>query len=263
MSVVSLLTDFGLKDNFVGAIKAVILRINPAASIVDICHEVKPYGLIEAAFLLKSSFRFFPPGTVHLAVVDPGVGSNRKKILVKTENYFFIGPDNGVLSLALREERPLRIIEITKEKYFLKPTSNTFHGRDIFAPVCGYLSKGENFQKFGKSAESFKALELPPVKVKSQELNGEIIYIDRFGNLVSNIDKDTFMRFIQDKRFKIFIKSKTIDKLSRSYSERADRRQPLALIDSFGFLEIAVNLGSARAFLGVDKGTKIKVTRRI
>ena len=258
MNLISLITDFGLKDNFVGVMKAVILKINPIAQIVDVCHEVKPQDILEAAFLLKNSFRYFPSGTVHLVVVDPQVGSKRKKIIAQTKNYFFVGPDNGALSLALKDERPVKIIGITQEKYFLKPVSDTFHGRDIFAPVSAYVSKGEDIRKFGRTIKSFKVLELPLVKVTKHELTGEIIYIDRFGNLVSNIDKDTFANFTKNKRFKICIKDKTIDKLSHSYSECAFRK-PLALIDSFNYLEIAINSGSARDYLGVYKGTKIKI----
>lgn len=262
MSIISLITDFGLKDNFVGVMKAVILGINPRAWIVDICHEIKPQGILEAAFLLRSSFKFFPSGTVHLVVIDPGVGSKRKKILVKTKNHFFIAPDNGVLSLALEDEPAINIIEITNDKYFLKPVSGTFHGRDIFAPVAAYVSKGEDIKKFGKSINSIKALELPQVKVDKQELIGEIIYIDKFGNLVSNIDKATLKNFIGNKKFKFHIKNKIINKLSQSYSEGFPQ-EPIALIDSFDYLEIAINSGSAKNYLGVDKGTKIKVIKII
>ena len=134
MGVISLITDFGLKDNFVGVMKAVILKINPQAQIVDICHEAKPHDILEAAFLLRSSFKYFPNGSVHLVVVDPGVGSERKKLLVKTKDYFFIAPDNGVLSLALKGQAPLKIIEITNKKYFLKPTSDTFQWQQYFYP---------------------------------------------------------------------------------------------------------------------------------
>ena len=260
MSVVSLITDFGLRDNFVGLIKAVILKINPKSQIVDICHDIKPQDISEAAFLLKNSFRYFPSGTVHLVVVDPGVGSKRKKLLVKTKNYFFLGPDNGVLSLALKDERPLKIIEITNEKYFLKPTSNTFHGRDIFAPVAAYLSKQEPINNFGPRIKSYHDLELPKIKMTSKILSGEIIYIDHFGNLVSNIDKDALYKFVKDKKFKISIKNKTIDKLSSSYCV-GSHFEPLALIDSFDFLEITINCGSARDYLRVAKGEKIKVIR--
>lgn len=260
MNVISLITDFGLKDNFVGVMKAVILKINPDARIVDICHEIEPQDILQAAFLLRSSFRFFTSGTVHLVVVDPTVGSKRKKILVKTKNYFFIAPDNGVLSLALKEERPLKIIEIASQNYFLKPLSDTFHGRDIFAPVAAYLSKIKDIYKFGEPINSFKELSLPAIKMTSKSLVGEIIYIDRFGNLVSNIDKETLNNFIENKKFKICIKDKIIDRLSCSYAE-VSALEPLALIDSFNYLEIAINGGSAGNYFKAKKGTKINVIR--
>lgn len=256
--IISLLTDFGLADNFVGAMKGVILKVNPRARIIDICHNIQPQSIIEAAFLLKGSFKFFPKRTVHLVVVDPGVGSGRRKILVKTKNYYFIAPDNGVLALALKEEPPLKIIELANDKYFLKPVSDTFQARDIFAPVAAYVSKGEDIYKFGRQIKAIKASELPKVKAKNNELAGEIIYIDRFGNLVSNIDKETLRNFIKNKKFKISIKDKTIDGLSRSYAEGL-KNKPLALIGSFNSLEIALNCGSARDYLRAGKGTKIKI----
>jgi len=256
MTVISLITDFGQKDNFVGVMKGVILSINPHAKIVDICHEVKPHDISEAAFLLKSSFKYFPKGSLHLVVVDPGVGSERKRLLVKTKDYFFVAPNNGVLSLALKGQPYLKAIEITNKKYFLKPTSDTFHGRDIFAPTAAYLSKGEDFSKFGKRIKSIKGLRLPQVKITSKSLIGEIIYIDRFGNLVSNIDKEMLDNFIKDKKFRIYIKDKTIEKLSHSYNE-GTYLKPLVLIDSFNYLEIALNRGSACNYLKAKKGTEV------
>lgn len=273
MNVISLITDFGQKDNFVGVIKGVILSINPRAKIVDICHEVKPHDILTGAFLLKNSFKYFPKGSLHLVVVDPGVGSERKKLLVKTRDYFFIAPDNGVLSPALKDEASLKIIEITNKRYFLKPVSNTFHGRDIFAPIAAYLSKGEDFSKFGKRIKSIKELRLPQVKITFKGIIGEIIYIDCFGNLVSNIDKEMLDNFIsatkhgrsanlfggKDKKFKISIKDKIIEKLFSSYAEGVYLK-PLALIDSFNYLEIALNRGSACDYLKAKKGTKVIVS---
>lgn len=259
MNLISLITDFGLSDNFVGVMKAAILKINPKARVVDICHQVRAQDIRQAAFLLSSSFRFFPRGTVHLAVVDPGVGSRRRKIIVRTKDYYFVAPDNGLLAFALKDEPPKKIIEITNEKYFLKPVSCTFHGRDIFAPVSAYLSKGESAGEFGRAVKSFRALELPAVKINSRELTGEIIYIDNFGNLVSNIDRSALESFIRNKRFSIRLKNNTLRRLSRAYMEGA-ALQPLALIGSFGCLEIAVNAGSARDYLKADKGDKIKVS---
>jgi S-adenosylmethionine hydrolase len=258
MNLISLVTDFGLKDNFAGVMKGVILKINPLARVVDICHEVKSQGVLEAAFLLRSSFKYFPAGTVHLAIVDPGVGSTRDIIAVKSKNYFFVAPDNGILSLALKEERPEKIVEITNDRYFLKPTSSTFHGRDIFAPVAAYLSKGEPINKFGRQIKALKKLALPRVKVDSGRLSAEVIYIDRFGNLISNIDRDTLNKFIQGKKFKINITDKSIGGISQSYAQ-AGNLEPLALIDSFGYLEIALNCGSAQDYFGVGIDEKINI----
>lgn len=260
MSVISLITDFGLKDNFVGVMKAVILKINPQVHIIDISHALEPQDIMEAALMLQSSYNYFPSGTVHLVVVDPGVGSRRKKLLVKTKNYFFVAPDNGVLSMTLKEDAPVKIIEITEQKYFLKPISRTFHGRDIFAPVCAYISKGKPLERFGRTIKSFKDLELPKVKTDTKGLTGEVIHIDHFGNLISNIPKDTLESFIKGKKVKIHIKGKTINKISGSYF-KAVRLRPLALIGSSNYLEIALNRGSAKNYFGVDRGTKIKVVR--
>jgi len=260
MNVISLITDFGLTDNFAGVIKAVILKINPDAQIVDICHEVRPQDITQAAFLLKASFKYFPFGTIHLVVVDPKVGSKRKRIVVKTRNYYFIAPDNGVLWPTLKDELPIEIIEIANDKYFLKPTSDTFHGRDIFAPIAAYISKGKDISEFGKRIRSIKELVLPRVKIIPKVLTGEIIYIDRFGNLISNIDKDILYNFIENRKFKISIKNKTIYRISNNYTE-VPNLKPLALIDSYNYLEIAINCGSACNYLHVHKGTKIKVKR--
>jgi len=258
MNIISLITDFGLTDNFVGAIKAAILKINPRAQIVDICHEVKPQDITQAAFLLRGAFRYFSPDSVHLAVVDPRVGSQRKKIIVRTKDYYFVAPDNGILGLALKDEPPIEVVDITNDKYFLKPASDTFHGRDIFAPVAAYISKGKNIREFGQRIKSIRELKLPEVRQAHGVLTGEVIYIDRFGNLISNIDKNMLYNFIGNKKIKIFIKNKTIDKLSRSYCA-VSQLKPVALIDSFDYLEIAINGGSAKDSLGVDKGAKISI----
>lgn len=260
MATIGLITDFGLTDSFAGVIKAVISRIDPAINIIDVCHQVKPQDVFQAAFLLEGSYKYFPSGSIHLVVVDPGVGSKRKKILVVTRNYFFIAPDNGVLDLALKKEKLKKIINITNQKYFLRPTSDTFHARDIFAPVAAYLSKGVKPESFGRPLDSYKPLEMPKPKLKTNNLLGEIIYIDRFGNLISNIDRDTLINFIKNRNFKICIKGKIIDKLSHSYSG-GHKLKPLALIDSFNYLEIAINSGSACDSLAVTRGTKIGVVK--
>jgi S-adenosylmethionine hydrolase len=261
MNTISLLTDFGSKDNFVGIMKAVILSINPRAQIVDISHHLKAHDILGGALLLKSSFRYFPSGTVHVIVVDPGVGTKRKKLLIKTKNYFFIGPDNGCLALALKEERIEKIIEITNRRYFLKPVSSTFHGRDIFAPVAAHISKGEKADCLGRRIKSFKKLDLPKVKRSTASLTGEIIYIDRFGNLTTNIDGEVLKDFIKNRRFKICVQDKQMNSLSHSYAQDSQTKWPLALINSFGYLEIAVGGASAQSCLGVNKGTEVLVVR--
>jgi hypothetical protein len=260
MNCISLLTDFGLDGNFVGVMKAVILKVNPRAQILDICHGVKPQDIFGAAFLLGSAYAYFPHGTVHLVVVDPGVGSKRKGIIVETRNYLFVAPDNGVLSFALQKEKPLKIVEINNFNYFLKPVCSSFHGRDIFAPVSAHLSCGRGVDNFGTRLNSYQKLGFPKIKVTTNTLTGEIIYLDRFGNLVSNIEKNDFFNFIKSDKFKIFIQNKTFDRLSDSYSEVRPLK-PLALFDSFNFLEIAVNSHSAEKLLNAKKGTAVKIAR--
>jgi len=260
MSIVSILTDFGQRDNFVGVMKAVILKINPKAKIVDLCHNINPQDIQEGAFILKNSFRYFPKGTVHLVVVDPGVGSSRKKVLVKTQDYYFVAPDNGVLSPALCKEVIQGIVEITEEKYFLKPVSDTFHGRDIFAPVAAYLSLGRDIYDFGKRIKGIKPLDLSEPKRFKNKLIGEVIYIDHFGNLITNITKDEFRDFIGDSDFKICVKKHMINKISHSYQE-ANRNLPLAIFDSFGNLEISLAFLSAAKYLSLGKGTVVEVIK--
>lgn len=259
MPTISLTTDFGLEDNFVGVIKAVISSINPKVNVIDICHNVRSQGVREGAFLLKGAFKYFPRKTIHLAIVDPAVGSNRKKLLVETKNYFFIAPDNGLLSLALKEEPPFKIVEITNEKYFLKPVSDTFHGRDIFASVAAHLSKGKRPGEFGREIKKYNTIELPRLKRKPKELLGEVVYFDRFGNAVTNIDASTFSNFIKGRKFNICVRDKEINKLSRSYAG-GGRQAPLALMGSFGYLEIAVNCGLAKRYLRLKEGTGVRVT---
>jgi S-adenosylmethionine hydrolase len=259
--IISLLTDFGLEDNYVGVMKAVILRINPSAQILDLTHNVKRHNIIEAAFLLKGSFKYFPEGTIFLVVVDPGVGSKRKAIIVKTKDYTFIAPDNGVLSPTLKETSVNRIIEITNKRYFLKPVSDTFHGRDIFSPIAAFLSKGIPLESFGREIREFKDLEIPEVKIKDNKLLGEIIYIDGFGNLISNIQRDIFYDFLGNKKFRIHFKGEVFKKINRSYAEMVEGK-PLVIFGSFDSLEISVNRGNAKDYFRAKEKDKIEITRR-
>lgn len=260
MKTVALLTDFGLADNFVGVMKGVILSINPRVNIVDISHSVEPHNIFMGAFLLKTSFRYFPKGCIFLVVVDPGVGSEREPVIIYTKNYFFVGPDNGVLSPAANEDTIEEIVRIENKRYFLKNVSDTFHGRDIFAPVAAYLSKGKRCSLFGRSLNSIKGLEIPRPRIDRDVLKGKVIYIDRFGNLVTNVDKALFKKFIRNKKFKIKIKDAKINSISKSY-QTAGQGLPLAIFGSSDFLEISVNSGSAEEYFDAKKGIPIEIIR--
>jgi len=260
MRFISLLTDFGNKDNFVGVIKGVILKINPQAKIIDLSHNVTPQNIFEAAFLLKSSFKYFPKDTIHLVVVDPGVGSKRRKLLVKTKDYYFVAPDNGVLSPALKGGGPKKIVEITNDRYFLKPVSDTFHGRDVFAPVAAHLSLGKRIGALGRRIETIKHLALPLTRRLKNKLIGKIVYVDHFGNLVTNITRADFADFIKDRGFKIHIANYQINKISRSYEE-GEKGRPSAIFDSFDNLEIFLGQASAKERLFPDTDISVEVLK--
>jgi len=258
MKTVALLTDFGTSDSFAGVMKAVMLGINPRLNCLDITHEVKPQDIFSAAILLAGSYAYFPKGTVFLVVVDPGVGTSRLPIAIKTRNYFFVGPDNGVLSLAAYEDGVKKIVRLENRKYFLKKISQTFHGRDIFAPVAARLSKGIPFDSLGAKISAIKRLRLPALARGRRALKGEVIYIDRFGNLVTNIDQESFRDFIGSRTFSIRVRNKTIRYVATSY-QAVRPGVLLAIFGSFGFLEIAVSEGDASRRLGARKGAAVSI----
>lgn len=270
--VVALLTDFGLQDGYVGIMKGAILKINPSVQIVDLCHSAEPYDIFGAAYILSSAYRYFPSGTVHVAVVDPGVGSSRRIICLKTKDYIFLAPDNGILSLIAAHDNPEVITEVTNNEYFLPEISNTFHGRDIFAPVAAHLANGISALEFGKKISRIREIEIPvPVLSSNSVLTAEVIYIDRFGNIVTNIDSSVLEKIkftangkYADKintirgRFSIVIANRKIERISKSYSE-VKNGELAALFGSSGYLEIAANKDSAKELLNVRKGDKIVV----
>jgi S-adenosyl-L-methionine hydrolase (adenosine-forming) len=256
--IITLLTDFGTKDHYVASMKGVILGINPGCTLVDISHQVKPRDIQEAAFLLANVFASFPKGTIHLSVVDPGVGGPRKPILIVTSNYYFIGPDNGLFTPSLFRERVKQIFVLTKKKYFLSPVSSTFHGRDLFAPVAAYLSMGISPQAFGEETDSWESLKVPDPKQKGKELQGEILHMDSFGNLVSNIDEASLLKFAGDHCFSVQIGRQRMVGLKKGYWE-GKKGELMALIGSGGLLEVSVREGSALKKLRAKRGDKIKV----
>ena len=257
-SIITLLTDFGTKDHYVASMKGVILRINPKCTFIDITHQVNPQDIKEGAFLLSSVYSFFPKGTIHLSVVDPGVGGPRKPILLVTQNYFFVGPDNGLFTLAVKRDKVTKIISLTNRKYFLPEVSTTFHGRDIFAPVVGHLSLGINPKFFGKELDTWTDLDFGRPKPKEKRLIGEVIHIDTFGNLISNIDQETFSHFVKDHAFVIRVGEKSIHGLRRGYWE-GKKRELIAIIGSGDFLEISIREGNAQKTLKVKRGDRIVV----
>ena len=265
MSVISILSDFGTDDEYVGVMKGVMLSICPSVSIVDITHQIDPQDIDQAAYLISSYYHFFPEGTVHLVVVDPGVGRQRSILAVNHRGHFFIAPDNGVLTLLLNAEKSDRIIRVDNAEYFLEPLSSTFHGRDIFAAVGAHLSCGTKLDEFGARIDVKSIVRIEGLNCRLSQtgkLIGKIVSIDRFGNLITNIDSISLADFCQKgarKRPQIHIGSFLISGLSNTYSDAAPA-VPLALIGSRGYLEIAVNGGNAKKTLKIKKGDPVRLT---
>jgi S-adenosyl-L-methionine hydrolase (adenosine-forming) len=256
--VITLLTDFGLKDPYVASMKGVILSINPRCTLVDITHQVNSHDIKEGAFILGQAYSNFPKGTIHLSVVDPGVGSARKPILIVTPNYFFVGPDNGLFTIALRREKVKQAVVLTNQEFFRSEMSLTFHGRDIFAPVAAYLSMGVKAGSFGPSTKSWHEIPFPDPAMTQEKLTGEIVHVDAFGNLVSNVDRKSLLQFSKGRPFVIKIGKRTIRGLKKGYWE-GRKDESMALIGSGDYLEISVREGNAQKLLKVKKGDTIRV----
>lgn len=258
-SIIALLTDFGTRDGFVGIMKGVILTINPSVHLVDISHEVLPQDILTGALILRSAVAFFPPGTVHVAVVDPGVGSQRRAILVETRNAFLVGPDNGLLSLAAPAEALVRIVHLTNTQYFLSPLSHTFHGRDVFASVAAHVSLGVSPETFGPIVTTMEQLSLPHLERTDSQLIGRVMTIDHFGNLITNITETDLLPFPREKLW-VSIGSVQIRGLVSTYAS-VQVGSIAALINSWGILEIAVRNGSAAQQFGIQPGTPVCVRK--
>ena len=260
--VVTLTTDFGLADHFVGVLKGVILNINPEVQIVDVSHSVNSYDIFDAAFTLAQSYRYFPSDTIHLVVVDPGVGAARRPILARTMNYKFVAPDNGVLSLIYeREGEALEVRHVTADHYFLNPVSNTFHGRDIFAPIVGWLSKGVELDKFGDPITDYAKFTPPrPKKVSDTLMKGVVLKVDKFGNIITNLSPEDIPQLFSENPppFKIIVNQQEISRLNLAYS-MGKPSEVFAIVGSSGFLEICTNRGSAAKTLNVARGAEIGV----
>jgi S-adenosylmethionine hydrolase len=259
--IVTLITDFDTADHFVGTMKGVILNINPEVDIVDICHEVASYDIFEAAFTLAQSYRFFPPETIHLVVVDPGVGTARRPLLARTGAYRFVAPDNGVLSLIYEREENVEVRHITSDHYFLNPVSNTFQGRDVFAPVVGWLSKRVEVDKFGDLVTDYTRFTSPKPKCVSDNLiKGVVLKVDKFGNVITNLTPEDVPQLFSENPppFKIIINQQEITRLNLAYS-MGKPSEIFAIVGSSGYIEICTNRGSAAKALNVNRGVEVGV----
>jgi S-adenosyl-L-methionine hydrolase (adenosine-forming) len=259
--IITLTTDFGLNDHFVGTTKGVILGIEPEAEIVDICHSVQAFDVLDGALTISQAYSYFPSGTVHMVIVDPGVGTTRRPLLVTSERHHFVAPDNGVLSLIYQREQRLSARHVTAEHYFLQPVSNTFHARDVFSPVAAYLAKGVDPAKFGEEVSDFVRFSAPkPKPVNENTLRGVVLKVDRFGNLITNITpQDAPMLFAQEApAFKIVVGKREIAEIKDAYARGAPG-EVFGILGSMGYLEIATNRGAAAQILGVGKGSDVSI----
>jgi S-adenosyl-L-methionine hydrolase (adenosine-forming) len=253
MAIITLLTDFGLQDSFVGALKGVMLSVNPDLTLVDISHLVPPQDVFTGAFILGQACFCFPPNSVHLAVVDPGVGTPRKALAVSAGGHFFVAPDNGILTYALAGQ-DFKVFEITADHYFRKPVSSTFHGRDIFAPIAAWITRGIPLPKLGTALENPVRLKLPaPMRVKESLIQGCILAVDRFGNLITNL-----MPANLPQSYKILAGQKEITSRRKTYGEGMPG-EIFLVPGSAGYLEIAVKDGSAASALNLKSGVPIGV----
>ncbi len=260
--IITLMTDFGESDHYVAAMKGVILWISPDVTLVDITHNVKPHDVLEAAFILKNAYRFFPPRSIHLVVVDPEVGSSRRPILVSTENHYFICPDNGVLTFVLEEETLLAAYEITAEHYRRRTVSETFHGRDIFAPAAAWLSRGLKAEHIGEQIKDVKRIDIPaPIALDGNRISGQILHIDRFGNAILNVNIDFLERVDKDvlnKKIQIKSGSVTLTDFKKNYAE-GEPGKPFFLLNSSNFLEIAMNKSPAASIMLLKRGSEVQI----
>ncbi len=258
--IISLTTDFGTRDPYSGIMKGVIYAANTHAHLVDITHHIPAHDITAAAFTLANVCSHFPEGTVHVAVVDPGVGGERKNIAVRTDRYFFVGPDNGIFSIVLAKEHVKSIREIANPPFILDNISHTFHGRDVFAPCAGRISGGGRFADIGPVINDYTRIEYPLTQQNGNTLNGEIVSIDTFGNLISNISKDLFMDFTRGGPFEIYFSSERFNRIASHYAE-APVGEALVLFGSSGYLEISINGKSASSYFMASPGSTITVRR--
>jgi S-adenosylmethionine hydrolase len=259
--VVAILSDFGTRDHYVGTMKAVVLGVCPDAALVDIGHEIPPHDVVAGALELAACYRYFPLATVFLVVVDPGVGSSRRGIAADTGDYRFVSPDNGVLTGVFRETPPKRVVELTERKYARPTVSRTFEGRDRFAPAAGWLAKGVTLSSLGRTITDYKTIAIAEPVIAADAIRGEIVRVDRFGNLISNIDQRTLDRLAQHGPIVVSVDGREVPRLVSTYAEAASG-ELCALFGSTNHLEVAVNGGSAADALRLTRGAPVIISLR-
>jgi len=260
--VITLTTDFGYEDPFAGVMKGVILTINPEARIIDLTHGIRPHDIREAAFIIGMNYKYFPDGTIHVVVVDPGVGSGRRPVIIETGKHYFVGPDNGIFSMVYNmEPGAYRVINISSEQYFLSSKSPTFQARDVFAPVAAHISRGVGPSDFGGQIEDYTRILLPvPVMVSEDRLKGEVILIDRFGNAITNLSMEEISKLYDSNPegvLKIFLKGREVLLLG-CYSEARDKGI-YSLINSSGYLEFFMYMGHVSSENGISIGDNAEI----
>lgn len=256
-NVITLTTDFGLQDYYVSAMKAVMLDIAPDVRLVDISHEIPSQDIMAGSWILQNSAMLFLPQTVHTVVVDPGVGTDRKPIALQIGDQFFVGPDNGIFSL-LTEEKDFRAVRLTNKKYWRDNPSKTFHGRDIFAPVSAHLSEGVDLEELGDPVDDLVTYRWTVPIADKDGLEGMVIHIDKFGNLITNITESLLKDVIGDKSVKIYVGNTILHEIAATFGAVTEG-EPVAYIGSSGMLEIGINKGSAEQMLGVQKGAQVSL----
>ena len=261
--IITLLTDFGTADYFVGAMKGVILSTNPEARIVDITHEISPQDVRAGAFTLSIAYQTFPANSIHVAVVDPGVGSARRPILVSSDGHFFVGPDNGLFGYIYERAGKTRVFHLMNQAFFRQPVSATFHGRDVFAPIAGALSKGVRPEEFGEEINDYVRLpNLQPKRSDAGTIEAAIIHIDRFGNLITNLRREHLTDEMIERSARLIINGREITSFRRFFAEagEASSDKLFAIWGSAGYLEIAAFNASAAQLLDARRGQIITVT---
>jgi len=254
-SIVTLTTDFGTSDGYVGAMKGIMLGINPHLNLIDVSHDVQPFDIVGAAFLLKQSLRHFPENTVHLVVVDPGVGSIRQAIAIQHEGYYYVGPDNGLFTLLLETDTPEQIVKLIKTDS--APISMTFHGRDLFAPVAAHLASGLPFEQCGYRLTHLYPLEWQPPKCNANEIIGHVVHIDHFGNCITNISRDLIEQYSDQKTVLFSMGNTVIQGIHSTYSDVSEGEMLMLFGSTNNFLEIAICLGNASTHLDLQRSSPI------